>query len=89
MAETNNSSKAQTDEVTYIIKRKITRSGHKITNVSRSFEVNGETIYHDEISREMFHRSCEHPDFFRLCELFSMGSLDSVNNWSRGCLQIY
>lgn len=76
MAKLNNQEEIQEHEVTYVLKRKITRLNHTITNVSRSFEVDGEPIYIDSISREVFFNTLDNSDIFRLVELFAMGELD-------------
>lgn len=75
MSKLNNQEDTRVYEVTYILKRKITRQNKKITGVSRSFEVNGEIIHSDNISREVFFNYCDQPDIYRLVELFSMGEL--------------
>lgn len=76
MSKLNNQEDTSVHEVTYVLKRKITRSNHQITNVSRSFEVDGEPVYIDSISREVFFNTLDNPDIFRLAELFAMGELD-------------
>lgn len=73
MENLNNQEDIRVYEVTYILKRKTTLQNKKMTGVSRSFEVNGETIYSDNISLEIFRNSCDQPDIFRLVELFAMG----------------
>lgn len=76
MSKLNNQEDTRVHEVTYILKRKITRQNKKITGVSRSFEVNGEIIHSDNISREVFFNTLDNPDIFRLVELFTMGELN-------------
>lgn len=76
MTQSDNSDGIHTDETVYILKRAITRKNRTIIDVSRTFEVNGERIYLDHISREVWHNTLDNPDIFRLVELFAMGDLD-------------
>ena len=76
MTQSDNSDGMHTDETVYILKRAITRENRTIIDVSRTFEVNGERIYLDHISREVWHNTLDNPDIFRLVELFAMGDLD-------------
>ena len=84
MTQSNNSDEIRTDESVYILKRVITRKNKTILGVSRTFDVNGERIYSDHISREIWHNSLEYPDIFRLVELFEMGDLDIRKHTTNG-----
>lgn len=70
------------DVSVFILKREIIRTDRKISQVSRSLEVNGRVVYSDNMTREVFLRTLNNPDIFRLVELFSMGeiSLDVGNH---------
>lgn len=69
------------DVSVFILKREVIRTDRKISQVSRSLEVNGRVVYSDNMTREVFLRTLNNPDIFRLVELFSMGeiSLDVGN----------
>lgn len=74
MTQDNNQNEVQTSEVAFILKRTIKRQNKKIIGVFRSFYVNGECIYTDNISRELWLNSLDNPDIFGLVEQFSMGN---------------
>ena len=76
MIQSNDSDNKHVVEVVFTLKRVITRQNKNIIDVSRTFEVNGERIYLDHISREVWHNTLDNPDIFRLVELFAMGDLD-------------
>mgnify|MGYP001248417077 FL=1 len=76
MIQNNDSDNKHVVEVVFTLKRVITRQNKNIIDVSRTFEVNGERIYIDHISREVWHNTLDNPDIFRLVELFAMGDLD-------------
>lgn len=84
MTQSNDSDNKHTVEVVFTLKRVITRQNKKIIDVSRIFEVNGERIYSDHISREVWHNTLDNPDIFRLVELFAMGDLDIRKHSTNG-----
>lgn len=71
----NQQEKIITDEVVYILKTKMTHTIGKILGVSRCLEIDGKVVYSDNITCEMFLRTLDNPDIFRLVELFSMGEI--------------
>ena len=76
MTQSNDSDNKRAVEAVFTLKRVITKQNKNIIDVSRIFEVNGERIYLDHISREVWHNTLDNPDIFRLVELFAMGDLD-------------
>lgn len=74
MLQSNKSNEIQTKEVVFTLKRAIKFQNKKNIGVSRSFYVNGECIYTDSISRELWLDSLDKPDIFGLVEQFSMGN---------------
>lgn len=84
MTQSNDSDNKHVVEAVFTLKRVITRQNKNIIDVSRTFEVNGERIYLDHISREVWHNTLDNPDIFRLVELFAMGDLDIRKHTTNG-----
>ena len=74
----NEQKEIRVDEAVFILRRKITRAGRKISQVSRYLEVNGRVVYSDNMTHEVFLKTLNNPDIFRLVELFSMGEISLV-----------
>lgn len=66
----NEQKEIRVDEAVFILRRKITRAGRKISQVSRYLEVNGRVVYSDNMTHEVFLKTLNNPDIFRLVELF-------------------
>ena len=84
MIQSNKTDEKRSVEVVYTLKRVITKQNKKIIDVSRTFEVDGECIYSDHISREIWHNTLDNPDIFRLVELFAIGDLDIRKHTTHG-----
>lgn len=84
MTQSDNSDEKRTIEVVYTLKRVITRQNKNTVGVSRTFDVDGERIYSDNISPSVWRNTLDNPDIFRLVELFAMGNLDIRKHTTNG-----
>ncbi len=84
MTQNDNSDEKRTVEVVYTLKRVITRQNKNTVGVSRTFDVDGERIYSDNISPNVWRNTLDNPDIFRLVELFAMGNLDIRKHSTNG-----
>ena len=84
MIQSNDSDNKHVVEVVFTLKRVITRQNKNIIDVSRTFEVNGDRIYIDHISPNVWRNTLDNPDIFRLVELFAMGDLNIGKHTTNG-----